>query len=68
MVLGDRPAIATSPQPITVADASALTAQLMVALARVPYREPWRGFSNTIEKMLGTVTREVLPAFIGYMS
>lgn len=66
MVMGDRPEVKTASGPVTALDASLLAQQLVVALARVPFRQPLTGPSSKPANLAISVTREVLRSFIGY--
>lgn len=66
MVMGDRPDVETASLPVAALDLLGLTAQMGVALARVPFRDPLGG-TGTIPHKLGlTVTREVIRSFMGF--
>src|SRR5690606_8179487 len=60
VVMGDRPDVETASLPIAAVDLVGLGATIGVALARVPFRDPFGG-QGTLPHRLGvSVTREVL--------
>lgn len=66
MVMGDRPDVETASLPIALVDLLGLGATMGVALARVPFRDPFGG-KGTLPHRLGvSVTREVLRSFMGF--
>jgi acetyl esterase/lipase len=68
MVMGKRPDVATASVPVTAVDTLVLAQQLVGALARVPFRDPLRGYSTPVANVVASVTREVLRSFMGYTS
>jgi epsilon-lactone hydrolase len=66
MAMGNRPEVKTAPAPIVALDVTLLTQQLATALARVPFRHPFRGQSSPWSNFGIAVTREVTRAFMGY--
>ena len=46
MAMGNRPEVKTAPAPIVALDVTLLAQQLATALARVPFRHPFRGQSS----------------------
>jgi acetyl esterase/lipase len=65
MVMGDRPDVATAPWPVAAVDTVGLAEQLVVALARVPFRQPFEGPSGPLQNAIGSVTREVVRTLMG---
>jgi acetyl esterase/lipase len=64
--MGDRPDVETASLPIAAIDLVGLGATIGVALARVPFRDPFGG-QGTLPHRLGvSVTREVLRSFMGF--
>lgn len=66
MVMADRSEVQTASAAITVIDTAALAGQMLGALARVPFRAPWRGPSSVPANAGTAVTREVIRSFMGY--
>jgi acetyl esterase/lipase len=66
MVMGRRPEVKTAPAPVAAFAVAGLAAQLVTALASVPFRRPWRGPSGRLHNVGAAVTRTVLRSFIGY--
>ena len=66
MVMADRAGVATAPAAITAIDTAGLAGQMLGALARVPFRAPWRGPSTWSANVGTAVTREVIRSFMGY--
>ncbi len=68
MAMGNRPGVKTAPAPIVALDVTLLAEQLATALARVPFRHPFRGQSSPLSNLGIAVTREVMRAFMGFTS
>ncbi len=68
MVMASRPDVATASVPVTVVDTVVLAQQMLAALARVPFRDPFAGRSTMISNLGSAVTREVVRSFMGYSS
>jgi epsilon-lactone hydrolase len=66
MAMGNRPEVKTAPGPIVALDVSLMAQQLATALARVPFRHPFRGRSSPWSNLGISVTRETMRAFMGY--
>src|SRR5580698_7231490 len=66
--MGNRPEVETARAPIVALDVSLLAGHFATALARVPFRHPFRGQSSPLSNLGITVTREVIRAFMGYSS
>jgi len=66
MAMGNRPEVETAPAPIVAVDVSQLAQQLLAALARVPFRQPFSGDSSIATNFAVSVTREVIRSFMGY--
>jgi len=66
--MGDRPDVETASAPIVALDVTLLAQQIMVALARVPFRRPFHGGSTKLSNLGASVTREVVRSFMGYAS
>jgi epsilon-lactone hydrolase len=66
MAMGNRPEVKTARAPIVALDVSLLTQQLATALARVPFRHPFRGQSTPWSNLGIAITREMTRAFMGY--
>jgi acetyl esterase/lipase len=64
--MASRPDVKTASTPMTVFALAGLAAQLLNALASVPFRRPWRGRASTLHNVGITVTRSVMRAFLGY--
>ena len=57
MVMGRRPDVQTAPLPVAVVDTVVLAQQMVAALIRVPFRNPFRGSSTMISNLGSCVTR-----------
>jgi epsilon-lactone hydrolase len=68
MAMGNRPEVKTAPAPIVALDVTLLAEVLATALARVPFRHPFRGQSSLPSNLGIAVTREVMRAFMGFTS
>lgn len=68
MVMADRPDVRTASTPIAAVDTVGLAQQMVNALIRVPFRQPWRGSSSLAHNLGQNVTREVIRTFMGYAS
>lgn len=68
MVMADRPEVRTATAPIAAVDTLVLAQQMVGALARVPFRHPFRGPSTAVSNLGATLTREVVRTFMGYAS
>jgi epsilon-lactone hydrolase len=66
MVMGARPEVKTASRPMTVFALTGLAAQLLNALASVPFRRPWKGPESRLHNVGITVTRTVMRAFLGH--
>ena len=66
MVMADRPEVQTAPAAVVGLDALGLAQQVSMALARVPFRQPFNGPSNPLSNLGASVTREVVRSFMGY--
>jgi acetyl esterase/lipase len=66
--MADRPEVRTARAPVVAIDTVLLAQQMAAALARVPFRRPFRGNSTRLANLGASVTRETLRAFMGYMS
>jgi acetyl esterase/lipase len=66
MAMGNRPEVKTAPAPIVAVDVALLAQQLATAMARVPFRHPFRGTSSPPSNLVASMTREVIRAFMGY--
>lgn len=68
MVMGARPEVRTASLPMTVFALTGLVAQLLNALASVPFRRPWEGREGFLHNVGITVTRTVMRAFLGQVT
>ena len=66
MAMGNRPEVKTAPAPVVALDVGLLAQQLATAVARVPFRHPFRGASSPGSNLMISTTREVIRAFMGY--
>lgn len=66
MVMGRRPDVPTASLPLAAAAVGGLAGRLGVALASVPFSEPWRGPGTLVHNVGSNVTRQVMRAFMGY--
>jgi acetyl esterase/lipase len=66
MAMGARPEVRTASKPIAAFAVAGLAAQLVTALASVPFRRPLRGPADPYHNLGMSVTRTILRAFIGY--
>ncbi len=68
VAMGNRPDVKTAPAPIVALDVTLLAEQLAIALARVPFRQPFAGGSSPLSNLGASVTREVIRSLMGYAS
>ena len=68
MVMADRPEVRTAAAPVVAIDTLLLAQQMAAALARVPFRHPFRGAGDLLSNVGTSVTREVIRSFMGYCS
>lgn len=68
MAMGNRPEVQTARTPIVALDVSLLAQHFATALARVPFRRPFKGEASPLSNLGISVTREVIRAFMGYAS
>jgi acetyl esterase/lipase len=66
--MSDRPEVKTASWPIAAVDVAELTSNLVGAVARLPFRSPWRGPSNTPRNLAVSTTRELTRSLFGYAS
>jgi monoterpene epsilon-lactone hydrolase len=66
MVMGTRAQVKRASRPMTAFALTGLAAQLVNALASVPFRRPGRGREGLLHNVGITVTRTVMRAFLGY--
>ena len=66
MVMADRPEVRTASGPVAAVTLVGLAENLVNALARVPFRQPWRGPSGAVQNTGANLTREVIRSFMGY--
>jgi acetyl esterase/lipase len=66
MVMATRRDVKTASATMTVFAVAGLAAQLVNALASVPFRRPWRGPESRLHNVGISVTRTVMRAFLGY--
>jgi acetyl esterase/lipase len=64
--MSDRPEVKTASWPIAAVDVAELTSNLVGAVARLPFRSPWRGPSNTARNLAVSTTRELTRSLFGY--
>ena len=64
--MSDRPEVKTASWPIAVVDVAELTSNLVGAVARLPFRRPWRGPSNPPRNLAVSTTRELTRSLFGY--
>jgi acetyl esterase/lipase len=66
MVMGARAGVKSASTPMTAFAVAGLAAQLLNALASIPFRRPWQGPETIVHNVGITVTRTVMRAFLGY--
>jgi monoterpene epsilon-lactone hydrolase len=64
--MSDRPEVRTASWPIAAVDVAGLTSNLVGAVARLPFRAPWRGPSNAPRNLAVSATRELARSLLGY--
>jgi monoterpene epsilon-lactone hydrolase len=64
--MSDRPEVRTASWPIAAVDVAGLTSSLIGAVARLPFRAPWRGPSNRPRNLAVSTTRELTRSLLGY--
>jgi monoterpene epsilon-lactone hydrolase len=68
MVMSDRPEVHTAPWPIAIVDVAGLASNLIGAIARLPFRHPWRGPGHASRNLAVSATREFVRSLLGYAS
>jgi epsilon-lactone hydrolase len=68
VVMADRPEVHTAAWPIAAVDIAGLASNLVGAMARLPFRKPWQGLSNTPRNLAVSTTRELTRSLFGYAS
>ncbi len=66
MVMADRPEVRTASGPVAAVTVVGLAENMVNALARVPFRQPWRGPSGPLQNTGANLTRQVIRSFMGY--
>ena len=66
MVMADRPEVRTASTPVAAVTLVGLAENLVNALARVPFRQPWQGPSGPVQNVGASVTRQIIRSFMGY--
>ncbi|GAB18438.1 putative hydrolase [Gordonia effusa NBRC 100432] len=66
MVMADRPEVQTASAPVTALTVVGLGQSLLNGLARVPFRQPWRGPAGLLDNVGQSVTRQVIRSLMGY--
>jgi epsilon-lactone hydrolase len=66
--MGRRPEVQTASTPIAVVDTLGLAGAFTEALARIPWRAPWRGPNNRLHNLAVSSTRELVRTLMGYMT
>jgi epsilon-lactone hydrolase len=66
VVMSDRPEVRTASWPIAAVDVASLATNLVGAVARLPFRTPWRGSSTTPRNLAVSATREFTRSLLGY--
>ncbi len=64
--MSDRPEVTTASWPIAAVDVAGLASNLVGAVARLPFRTPWRGPSNPPRNLAVSRTRELTRSLFGY--
>ena len=68
MVMGRRPEVQTAPLSLAVFAMTGLTAQMLNALASLPFRRPWQGPGSSLHNIGVAVSRTTVRAFLGYVT
>ena len=66
VVMSDRPEVRTASWPIAAVDVAELASNLVGAIARLPFRDPWRGPGNSARNLVVSTTRELIRSLFGY--
>jgi acetyl esterase/lipase len=64
--MSDRPEVRTASWPIAAVDVAELSSNLLGAVARLPFRSPWRGPGNAPRNLAVATTRELVRSLLGY--
>ena len=64
--MSDRPEVRTASWPIAAVDVAGLTSSLIGAVARLPFRSPWRGPGKRPRNLAVSTTRELTRSLLGY--
>jgi monoterpene epsilon-lactone hydrolase len=68
MVMGRRPEVQTAPLSIAAFAMTGLMAQMLNALASLPFRRPWAGDGSGLHNVGVAVSRTTVRAFMGYVT
>jgi epsilon-lactone hydrolase len=66
VVMADRPEVRTASWPIAAVDVAGLASNFLGAVARLPFRDPWRGPSSPPRNLAVSATRELIRSLFGY--
>jgi acetyl esterase/lipase len=64
--MSDRPEVKTASWPIAAVDVAGLASGLVGAVARLPFRTPWRGPGSPPRNLAVSTTRELTRSLFGY--
>ncbi|MGO8859735.1 MAG: alpha/beta hydrolase [Acidimicrobiales bacterium] len=64
--MADRPEVRTASWPIAAVDVAGLASNFLGAIARLPFRDPWRGPSGPARNLAVSATRELIRSLFGY--
>lgn len=64
--MADRPGVKTASRPVTALTVVGLAESLLNGLARVPFKQPWRGPAGLLDNIGLSVTRQTVQSFMGY--
>lgn len=68
IVMSDRPEVRTASGTFAVVDVAGLAFSMIGAMARLPFREPWRGPGGLPRNLAVSTTREFVRSLLGYAS
>lgn len=66
MVMADREGVRTASAPVTALAMIGLVDSVLIGLARVPFRSPWRGPAGLLDNLGQSVMRHTVRSFMGY--
>ena len=64
--MADRSEVRTASWPVAAVDVAGLASNMLGAIARLPFRDPWRGPGSSPRNLAVSATRELIRSLFGY--